>query len=137
MFPDVSGLLTDKLGVKFDEVKTNRNSGFGTRARPFNDEEMSYLDAYINRGYELFRKRVADGRKQSVDAIEQIAKKYGLKVIYDAAHAFGVEVNGESVLTRGDMAQKYVSRYELKDGIQDLEKAAVYLNWLIESLKGV
>lgn len=32
---------------------------------------------------------------------------------------------------------KYVSRYELKDGIQDLEKAAVYLNWLIESLKGV
>lgn len=31
---------------------------------------------------------------------------------------------------------KYVSRYELKDGIQDLEKAAVYLNWLIESLKG-
>lgn len=74
MFPDVSGLLKDKLGVKFDEVKTNKFSNFGTMARPFNDEEMSYLDAYINRGYELFRKRVADGRKQSVDAIEQIAQ---------------------------------------------------------------
>ena len=74
MFPDVSGLLKDKLGVKFDEVKTNKFSNFGTMARPFNEEEMAYLDAYINRGYELFRKRVADGRKQSVDAIEQIAQ---------------------------------------------------------------
>ena len=36
--------------------------------------------------------------------IQEIADKYGLKVIYDAAHAFGVEVNGESVLTAGDMS---------------------------------
>lgn len=74
MFPDFSGLLTQKLGVKFDEVKTNKNAGFGTMARPFNEEEMSYLNTYIERGYQLFRKRVADGRKQSVDAIEKIAQ---------------------------------------------------------------
>ena len=74
MFPDASGLLKDKLGVKFDEVKTNKFSNFGTRSRPFNDEEISYLESYIDRGYKLFRKRVADGRKQSVDAIEQIAQ---------------------------------------------------------------
>ena len=74
MFPDFSGLLKDKLGVKFDEVKTNKFSNFGTLSRPFNEEEMSYLDAYIDRGYKLFRQRVADGRKQSVDAIEQIAQ---------------------------------------------------------------
>ena len=74
MFPDYSGLLKDKLGVKFDEVKTNKFSNFGTMARPFNEEEMAYLDRYIERGYQLFRKRVADGRKQSVDAIEQIAQ---------------------------------------------------------------
>ena len=36
MFPDMSELLTQKLGVKFDEVKTNRHSAFGTPARPFN-----------------------------------------------------------------------------------------------------
>ncbi len=36
--------------------------------------------------------------------IQEIADKYGLKVIYDAAHAFGVEVNGESVLNAGDMS---------------------------------
>ena len=74
MFPDVSGLLTDKLGVKFDEVKTNRNSGFGTRARPFNDEEMGYLNPYIQRGYDLFRKRVADGRKLPVEEVEKVAQ---------------------------------------------------------------
>ncbi len=74
MFPDFSGLLTDKLGIKFDEVKTNKHSAFGTMARPFNAEEMALLDGYIGRGYELFRKRVADGRKQSVEAIEEIAQ---------------------------------------------------------------
>ena len=74
MFPDFSGLLTDKLGVKFDEVKTNKFAAFGTMARPFNAEEMSLLEKYIGRGYELFRKRVADGRKQSVEQIEEIAQ---------------------------------------------------------------
>ncbi|MBP3777096.1 MAG: signal peptide peptidase SppA [Prevotella sp.] len=74
MFPDVSGLLTDKLGIKFDEVKTNKHAAFGTIARPFNEEEMALLDQYIGRGYELFRKRVADGRKLSVDAVEEIAQ---------------------------------------------------------------
>ena len=74
MFPDVSGLLKDKLGVKFDEVKTNKHSTFGTNARPFNEEEMNYLNTYVDRGYKLFRKRVADGRKLSVDAVEQVAQ---------------------------------------------------------------
>lgn len=74
MFPDFSQLLTQKLGVKFDEVKTNKNSNFGTRSRPFNEEEMSYLNMYIQRGYELFRKRVADGRKLPVDAVEKVAQ---------------------------------------------------------------
>jgi protease-4 len=74
MFPDVSGLLTEKLGVKFDEVKTNKHSVFGTMSRPFNAEELAMLETYVGRGYELFRKRVADGRKQKVEAIEEIAQ---------------------------------------------------------------
>ena len=74
LFPDFSGLLTDKLGIKFDEVKTNKNSSFGTLARPFTEEEMSYLNSYINRGYQLFRNRVAEGRHKSVNEIEKIAQ---------------------------------------------------------------
>lgn len=74
MFPDFSGLLTQKLGVKFDEVKTNKFSAFGTIARPFNEEEMSYLNKYIERGYALFRSRVAQGRKMKVEEVETIAQ---------------------------------------------------------------
>lgn len=44
------------------------------------------------------------GKPCDTKRIQEIADKYGLKVIYDAAHAFGVEVNGESVLNAGDMS---------------------------------
>ncbi len=44
------------------------------------------------------------GKPCNVKAIQDIADKYGLKVIYDAAHAFGVEVEGESILNAGDMS---------------------------------
>lgn len=74
MFPDMSGLLTQKLGVKFDEAKTNKNSTFGTTARPFNAEEMGILEKYIDRGYKLFRQRVAEGRKMNTDQVEAIAQ---------------------------------------------------------------
>lgn len=44
------------------------------------------------------------GKPCDTQAIQNIADKYGLKVIYDAAHAFGVEVNGEGLLNSGDMS---------------------------------
>ena len=44
------------------------------------------------------------GKPCDVKRIQEIADKYGLKVIYDAAHAFGVEVDGESILNAGDMS---------------------------------
>lgn len=44
------------------------------------------------------------GKPCDTKRIQEIADKYGLRVIYDAAHAFGVEVNGESVLNAGDMS---------------------------------
>ena len=44
------------------------------------------------------------GKPCETERIQEIADKYGLKVIYDAAHAFGVKVNGESVLNAGDMS---------------------------------
>lgn len=74
MFPDVSGLLREKLGLKFDEVKTNKYALFGTRSRPFTADEISHLESYIDRGYKLFRQRVADGRRFKVDQVEQVAQ---------------------------------------------------------------
>lgn len=72
--PDRSQLLTQKLGIKFDEVKTNRNATFGTSARPMNAAELGYMQAYIDRGYKQFRRRVADGRHLSTAQVEQVAQ---------------------------------------------------------------
>ena len=44
------------------------------------------------------------GQPCDINRIKEIADKYGLKVIYDAAHAFGVKLNGESILNAGDMS---------------------------------
>ncbi len=75
-FPDMSGLITQKLGVRFDNVKTNAHSDFNMMqtARPFNAEEEEMLQQYVNRGYELFCKRVADGRKMPADSVKNIAE---------------------------------------------------------------
>ena len=89
--PDRSELMTKKLGLKFDEVKTNKNAAFGTSSRPFNAEEISYLQSYINRGYQLFRKRVADGRKMTIEQVEAIAQGH----VFTGADALKIKLVDE------------------------------------------
>ena len=74
--PDFSDLMTKKLGFKYDEVKTNKNSAYGGAgsSRPWTADEIACMQGYVNRGYALFRKRVADGRKMSVNQVENIAQ---------------------------------------------------------------
>lgn len=74
VIPNFSDLATNKLGLKFDEVKTNRNALFGSQARMMNEEELTFLQGAITRGYHLFRQRVADGRNMTVEQVEQIAQ---------------------------------------------------------------
>ena len=80
MIPDATELLTQKMGLHFDVVKTNKHADFGAPSvygmlgRPFTGEESSLMQAEIERGYDLFISRVAEGRgisKDSVDAIGQ------------------------------------------------------------------
>lgn len=74
--PDFSELMTKKLGFKYDEVKTNRNSAYASAgmSRPWSAEEITTMQNYVNRGYNLFRKRVAEGRKMSTEQVEKIAQ---------------------------------------------------------------
>lgn len=74
MIPDVSELLTDKLGLKYDIVKTNDLSDFGNMGRPFNEKESRRLQSYVESGYSLFLKRVADARKMTVAQVDNIAQ---------------------------------------------------------------
>ena len=74
MFPDPSELITQKIGVKFDGVKTNALSDFGAMGRPFNETESALLQSYIEKGYDLFTGRVADGRGMTQDSVKAIAE---------------------------------------------------------------
>lgn len=74
MIPDLSELLTKKLGLTFDVVKTNALSDFGSTGRPFNEEESRLMQGYINKGYELFTGRVAKGRNMAQDSVKVIAE---------------------------------------------------------------
>ncbi|MBO4664744.1 MAG: signal peptide peptidase SppA [Bacteroidaceae bacterium] len=83
MFPEASELLNDKLGVHTSTVKTNLHSDFGDLTRPLSEGERGILQAYVNRGYELFTKRCADGRKMKQDDIKAI----GEGRVWTGAHA--------------------------------------------------
>ena len=86
MIPDFSELVTKKIGVKFDVVKTNEMADLGSIGRPVNQIEGAQLQHMINRGYELFTQRVADGRGMSQDSVKLIAEgrvwtgEQGLKI---------------------------------------------------------
>ena len=73
MFPNFAG-VTDKLGINFSTVKTNELSDFGNTMRPMTASERIILQNYINRGYELFISRCAEGRNTSNDEIKLVAE---------------------------------------------------------------
>ncbi len=72
-FPNIEG-LNKKIGLTYDGVKTNKFSEGFTPNRPFTREERGLLQGYVNRGYELFVKRCADGRGKTINEIKAIAE---------------------------------------------------------------
>lgn len=74
MIPEVSELVTEKIGLHSETVKTNKFADFGDLTRPMNENEKAVMQAYVNRGYELFTKRCADGRGMEQDSIKAVAE---------------------------------------------------------------
>ena len=74
MIPEVSELVTEKIGLHSETVKTNKFADFGDLTRPMNEDEKAVMQASINRGYELFTKRCADGRGMEQDSIKAVAE---------------------------------------------------------------
>ena len=74
MFPNPHKLVTDKLKLNVETVKSNKHADFGSIFRPFNDSERAIMQGYINRGYATFIKRCADGRQMSTADIESVAQ---------------------------------------------------------------
>ncbi|QTO25713.1 MULTISPECIES: signal peptide peptidase SppA [unclassified Bacteroides] len=73
MIPNVKG-LTEKIGLTFDVVKTNKFSDFGNLMRPVNGDERALLQMMISQGYNLFVSRCAEGRHMTKEGIEKIAE---------------------------------------------------------------
>ena len=74
MVPDYSELTTQKIGLKFDVVKTNALSDLGAAGRPMNAEEGQLMQTMVERGYETFTGRVAMGRKMKIEDVKAIAE---------------------------------------------------------------
>lgn len=71
---NTQGLLKNKLGISFDEVKTAPYADFPTFSRPLSAEEGARMQAYIDNFYALFKSRVSKGRKISVADVDSIAQ---------------------------------------------------------------
>lgn len=73
MIPNFEG-TAKKIGVNTSVVKTNEFADFGSINRPFNEKETELMQNYINRGYDLFLTRCANGRKMHKDSLAQYAE---------------------------------------------------------------
>lgn len=76
LVPNISELLTDKLGVTFDGVQTHKNTTAieNLTLKKDTEREMMFLQNSVNRGYDRFLKIVAEGRKKSVAQIHEVAQ---------------------------------------------------------------
>lgn len=74
LIPDARELLTDKMGITFDGVKTNKHADFGSLKRGFDEEEMIWFNHLITDTYDEFVQRVADGRGMTVEEVDSIAR---------------------------------------------------------------
>ena len=76
LIPNFSGLVTDKLGITWDGVTTNKYSDYETNLifGDENSEEMRYLQGYTDRGYENFLSIVGQGRNMTKEQVNEIAQ---------------------------------------------------------------
>lgn len=74
MIPEIHGLLENHLGITTSTVQTNRNGNFPSLYYPMTEEQTAKMQAYIERGYDLFTKRCAEGRHTTQDSIKAIAE---------------------------------------------------------------
>ena len=73
LYPNVQG-LTEKIGLDFDVVKTNRFADFGTPGRPLNADESSLMQMMVNEGYDLFLERCAQGRGMTKEEVDKVGQ---------------------------------------------------------------
>lgn len=74
MIPCVHNLLTDKLGVNVVSIANNDNASFPSLTQPMTPAQRDAMQKYVERGYELFTSRVAEGRNMPIEKVKEIAE---------------------------------------------------------------
>lgn len=111
MIPNAQGLMENKLGIHTSVVKTNANADMGTLTQPLTAQQRTALQAYVNRGYELFTERCANGRHVSQDSIKAIAEGR----VWDATTAKQIGLVDEFG-SLGDAVKWVAEKAAIKDG---------------------
>ena len=150
LFPEMSGLLNDKLRITTDQIKTNKNIGEIDPFKPLEEDEKKLVQRGINQIYTDFLSIVADGRSMSINQVDNLARGrvyYGdegkeLNLI-DIVGEFNDAINLAADLA--DIEEYQIIEYpkqktEIERIISSLQQTKSVLdpfiknNWLIESM---
>ncbi|MCC8113648.1 MAG: signal peptide peptidase SppA [Bacteroidales bacterium] len=126
LIPNAKNLLTDKIGLKFETVETNRNANFPNLYNPMTPAQAAGMQSYVERGYETFTSRVAEGRHIPIDSVKAIgggrvwdgttALRIGL---VDEIGSLSVAINALATQLGMD-SDRYVNYPAIKDKWLDL-----------------
>lgn len=115
LIPDAETLITDKIGISTHTISTNPDGELPTVLKPMTSSQRAQMQAYVERGYELFVKRVADGRNLPVDSVKRIAEGR----VWDGKEALSrglVDKLGGLDMALADLAKELnVENYELRE----------------------
>lgn len=116
LFPCIEGTM-DKIGIHFEGTKTSPYADLGNLTRPLNESESAIIQNYINRGYDLFTRRCADGRGFSQDSI---------KVIGEGRVWLGVDAINIGLVDRLGTLEDAIAVAAEKAGLKDNYAVAEY-----------
>ena len=126
MIPNMNNLLTEKVGLSFDGVKTNTLADFGSLNRALTEGERALLQSFIEDTYETFTSRVAEGRSISQDSVDQVGQGRVWSGV-DAKNIGLVDVMGglqDAIGIAADMANlesyRLLALPKIKDPIQQI-----------------
>jgi len=150
IFPEMSGLLNDKLKITTDQIKTNKNIGEIDPFRPLEEDEKKLVQRGVNQIYTDFLSIVADGRSMSKDKVDKLARgkvyygKEGKELdLIDIVGEFNDAINLAAELAEIETYQ--ITEYpkqktEFEKIISSLQQTKslfdplIKSNWLVESM---
>jgi protease-4 len=134
IIPNMKGFWNDKLGITFDGVKTNKYADMMTTSRPLSEEEKRIIQGYVDRFYNSFKSRVAEGRHMTVEQVDSIGQ--GRVWTGTRGKEIGLvdEIGGLEAAIEGA-----ASLAKLEEGnyrVVDLPKQEEFITKLMKSLNG-